>query len=105
MTTMSDDTAPKSAYEVAMERLRRQDQEAGIERQEVTAAQKAAVAEIRNFYEAKLAELEVFRQGRLLTSFDPAQRATLEEEYRRDRARLVSERDAKVDKARSDTQS
>ena len=49
MTPMPDDSAPKSAYELAMERLRKSDADAGIERQPVTDAQKAAIAEIRNF--------------------------------------------------------
>jgi len=98
---MGDDTRPKSAYELAMERLRKQDEEAGVERQVVTAAQKAVIAEIRNFYEAKLAELEISHQGRLRSVFDLQQRAALEEEYRRDRERLTSERDDKVTKARS----
>ena len=97
---MSDNAAPKSAYELAMERLRKKDADAGITRQPVTEAQKAAVAEIRNFYESKLAELEVLHQGQLRRLFDPEQRATLEEQYRRDRDRLVSERDAKIEKAR-----
>lgn len=100
---MGDDTAPKSAYELAMERLRKKDADAGITRQPVTEAQKAAVAEIRSFYESKLAELEVLHQGQLRRLFDPEQRATLEEQYRRDRHRLVSERDAKIEKARSTT--
>ena len=98
---MSDNAAPKSAYELAMERLRKKDADAGITRQPVTEAQKAAVAEIRNFYESKLAELEVLHQGQLRRLFDPEQRATLEEQYRRDRDRLVSERDAKIEKARA----
>ena len=98
---MSDDSAPKSAYELAMERLRKQDADAGITRQPMTEAQKAAVGEIRNFYESKLAELEVLHQGELRRLFDPEQRATLEEQYRRDRERLVGERDAKIEKIRS----
>jgi hypothetical protein len=97
---MPDDSAPKSAYELAMERLRKKDADAGITRQPVTEEQKAAVAEIRNFYESKLAELEVLHQGQLRRLFDPEQRATLEEEYRRDRDRLIRERDAKIEKAR-----
>jgi hypothetical protein len=101
MGTMGDDTGPKSAYELAMERLRKQDEEAGVERQVVTGAQKAAIAEIRNFYEAKLAELELSHQGRSRSVFDPQQIAALEEEYRRDRERLTAERDDKVTKARS----
>ena len=101
MAIMGDDTGPKSAVELAMERLRKQDEEAGIERQVVTGAQKAAVAEIRNYYEAKLAELDVSHQGRLRSLFDPDARAALEKEYRRDCERLTSERDRKVAEARS----
>jgi hypothetical protein len=48
---MGDDTGLKSSFELAMERLRKKDEDAGIERQPVTDAQKAAIAEIRNFYE------------------------------------------------------
>ncbi len=84
-----------------MERLRKKDEEAGVERQQVTAEQKAAIAEIRNFYESKLAELEVSVQSKLRALFDPAAREVLEGEYRRDRERLTGERDAKVAAARS----
>ena len=98
---MADDTAPKSAYELAMERLRRQDADAGVERRPVTDAQKAAIAEIRNFYEAKLAELDVMHQSKMRASVDAEARAALEQEFRRDRERLTTERDAKVEKART----
>lgn len=101
MTSMPDETGPKSAYELAMERLRKQDAEAGVERQPVTDAQKAAIAEIRNFYESKLAELEVLHEGHRRTSVDPAELATGEQQYRSQRERLVAERDAKILKARS----
>jgi len=93
---MSDDKALKSAYELAMERFRKSDAEAGIERRPVTDAQKAAIAEVRSFYGAKLAEIEVMHQGRLRTIADMSERAAREEEYRRDRERLSSERDAKI---------
>ena len=53
---MADDQRLKSSFELAMERLQKSDAAAGVERQPVTEAQKAAIAEIRNFYEAKLAE-------------------------------------------------
>jgi hypothetical protein len=101
MGEMADDQKPKSAFELAMERLRKKDEEAGVERRPVTAAQKAAIAEIRNFYESKLAEVEVLHQGKMRTLVDPAERAARDEEYRRDRERLSSERDAKIDRARS----
>ena len=97
---MADDKSLKSSYELAMERFKKSDAEAGIERTPVTDAQKAAIAEIRNFYEAKLAELEVLHQGRMLSSVDPNERAAREQEYRRDRERFSSERDSKIEKVR-----
>ena len=97
---MSDDTAPKSAFELAMERLKKKDADAGVEHQPVTDAQKAAIAEIRNFYESKLAEIEVLHQGAIQTVGDPEQRAAADQGYRRDRERLTTERDAKIEKAR-----
>jgi hypothetical protein len=95
------DGAPKSAYELAMERLKSRDAEAGIEQKSLTDQQKATIAEIRNFYQAKLAELEVLHHGKLKTVLDPEERAARESEYRRDRERLNSERDAKIEKARA----
>jgi hypothetical protein len=98
---MADEAGPKTAYEVAMERLRKKDADEGIERQVVTAEQKAAIAEIRNVYEGKLAQLEVAHEGQMRSLFDPAEREAVDAQYRRDRERLNSERDAKVAKARS----
>jgi hypothetical protein len=97
---MPDDKPMKSAYELAMERLRQKDAEAGIETRPITDAQKAAIAEVRNFYEAKLAEQEVLHQSALRTTVDPEARAALDAHYRRDRERLSSERDAKIEKIR-----
>jgi len=97
---MSDDKPMKSSYELAMERLRQKDKDAGIESRPVTDAQKAAIAEIRNFYEAKLAEQEVLHHSSLRKTLDPEARAALEADYRRDRERLASERDAKIEKVR-----
>lgn len=90
----------KSAYELAMERLQKKDVDAGIEHRPLTDAQKAAIAEIRNFYESKLAEVQVLHEGKLREMFDPSEQAARMEEYRRDRERLTSERDAKIEKAR-----
>jgi hypothetical protein len=103
MMHMTDDTGPKSAFELAMERLKKKDADAGVERQPVTDAQKAAIAEIRNLYESKLAEQELLHQGRMRATMDPAEHATAEQEYRRERERLTSARDAKIEKARSST--
>lgn len=97
---MPDENAPKSSFELAMERLRKKDADAGIESRTVTDEQKAAIAEIRNFYDAKVAEQEVLYQSKLRASVDPAERDTMSQQYRRERERLTSERDRKIDKAR-----
>ena len=96
---MSDE-APKSAYEIAMERLRRKDKEAGIEERSVNDEQRAAIADLRRVYEAKLAEREIMHQAALRKTDDPEAQAALEEEYRRDRERLGSERDRKIEQIR-----
>ncbi len=100
---MSDDKPLKSAYELALERLHKQDRDAGVTRWVPTAPQKAAIAQIRNVYEAKLAELDVLHQSRLRRTADPGERATLEDRLRRDRERLSSERDEKIERIRGET--
>jgi len=90
----------KSALDLAMERLKKKDEEAGVASRPVTDEQKAEIAEVRNIYEARLAEAEILYQSKLRTIFDPAARAEHEEAYRRDRERLTSERDSKIEKIR-----
>lgn len=98
---MSDDEAPKSAYELAMARLRQKDKDAGVEAKAATEEQKAKIAEIRQFYEAKLAECEILHKSALRKSGgEPDALQALEDEYRRDRERLTSERDRKIEEAR-----
>jgi hypothetical protein len=97
---MTDEKRLKSSYELAMERFKKRDEEAGIERTPLTEAQKAAVAEVRSVYQAKLAELEILHQGRVRAMLDPAEREAAEDEYRRERERLSSERDTRIEKAR-----
>ena len=97
---MATDEAPKSAYEIAMARLRKKDKDEGVEEREVTEEQKATIGELRRVYEAKLAEREILHRSKRQRAQDPAALEILEEEYRRDRERLVSERDRKIDQAR-----
>jgi|SRR5450759_5410691 hypothetical protein len=97
---MAENTPLKSSFELAMERLRKKDADAGIESRTVTDAQKAAIAEARSFYGSKIAELEVLHQSTMRASVDPAEREKLEQGYHRERERLTSERDAKVEKLR-----
>lgn len=97
---MTDEKPLKSSLELAMERLARKDAEAGISTTPVTDAQKAAIAEIRNFYEAKIAELEVLHQSKVNATLDPAEREVLAQQYRRERDHFNSERDFKIEKMR-----
>jgi hypothetical protein len=97
---MNDDKPLKSSLELAMERLAKKDADAGIETKPVTDEQKSAIAEARNFYEAKIAELEVLHQSKVNATFDPAERETLDQQYRRERDHLVTERDNKVARLR-----
>ena len=97
---MSQDGAPKSAIELAMERLRKKDEAAGVVQAPLTDAQKAAITEIRSLYGARLAQAELQHQDRLRATFDPAVHEALEVEYRRERERLSAEMDAKIGKAR-----
>jgi hypothetical protein len=96
------DGAPKSAYELAMERLRKKDEEAGIVRKELTDEQKAQIADVRSLYQSKLAEVELRYQAKALDALDPASRETLDAEYRHDRERLVNERDRRIAKLRGE---
>ncbi len=90
----------KSAFEIAMERLRQMDEAEGTAHRPLTEHQKAAIAEVRSFYEAKLAEQEVLHRSALARTYDPAEREALEERYRRERERLVAERDEKIERIR-----
>ena len=97
---MSDDEEPKSAVELAMARLRQKDKDAGVSERPVSDEQRARIAEIRQFYEAKLAEREILHHSKLASVLEPEARAILEDEYRRDRERILSDRDHKIDSIR-----
>ena len=95
------DESPKSAYELAMERLRKKDKEEGVDDRPLDAAQREAIAEARRVAEAKLAEREILHQSALKGVMDPESREKLDEEYRRDRDRIASDRDRKIAKIRT----
>jgi hypothetical protein len=94
---------PKSAYELAMERLRKKDAEAGVVEQKLTDAQKAAIAEARSIYEARVAERQILHREKRLTTFDPAEVEKMDDEYRRDLERFATDRDAKIRRIREET--
>ncbi len=94
----------KSAYELAMERLRDKDTDEGTAARPLTDALKAAIAEARRVCTAKLAELEILHRSKLAGISDPEARGALEETYRRDVQRVTNERDSKIAKLRSSSQ-
>ena len=97
---MSDEKPLKSSFELAMERLRQSDRDAGIETRPLTDTQKSAIAEVRNFYEARLAQEEVLHASNVMKILDPAEREAADRTYRRERERLAEERDRKIEKIR-----
>lgn len=100
---MTEDEAPKSAYEIAMARLRQKDREAGIEERPVTEAQRTRVAELRQLYDARLAEREILHRSERAKARDQEALAQLDEEYRRERERIQAERDHKIEAARRES--
>ena len=92
------DTGPKSAVELAMERLRRQDAEAGGEAagRPLTDDQKAAIAAARRDYEAKVAEAGILMRSKLAGTFEPEGRLEIEANHRRDLGQFASSRDRKI---------
>ena len=89
------DNAPKSAFELAMERLRQKDK-ARIEDRPLTDEQKAAIAEVRQMYQAKGAEREILHQAALRKAASHEEVEQLNEALRRDTERMAGERDRKI---------
>lgn len=83
-----------------MERLRKKDEDEGVTSRALTDADKAAIAEVRNFYEARLAEQQVLHESRVKHMADPAERVAADAEWRHDRERIVAERDRKIEAIR-----
>jgi len=98
-----NDQAPKTALEIAMARLKKQDDDAGVVEHKLTDEQKAAIAEARSVHEARVAELQILHRGRQLSAIDPQEIEKVEQEYRRDLERLASDRDSKIKKIRQET--
>jgi hypothetical protein len=93
---------PRSALEIVMERLRKQDADAGVEETTLTDEQRSAIAEARSVYQARVAERKIMHRSTMASVFDPAEREQLEELLRRDLERFESERDAKIQRIRAE---
>lgn len=85
-----------------MERLRKKDADQGVTTRPLTDQQKAAIAEVRSLYDAKIAEQDILQQSAIknMMGADPAEVEEVARRFRRERERLASERDAKVEAIR-----
>ena len=99
---MSNEPPLKSAYELAMERLRDRDREQGLEQAApLSGDQKEAIAELRRKAEAKLAELQILHsKDRSSAMADPEHLTKLEEEYETDRRRAQSSLESAIARVR-----
>ncbi len=95
---MSDDDAPKSAVELAMEKLRAR---GDFKEVKLTDEQKAEIADIRSRYRAQIAELEIHHQGKLpaVGSFEEAE--VLRAELKKEKGRLEEEMEKRVSEVRA----
>ena len=93
---MTEEQAPKSSYELAMERLRKKDAEQGVAQPTVTPGQREAIAEARRTAEARLAEREILHHSSIRGVVDPASLEELDLQYRRDRDHIQSDLERKI---------
>jgi hypothetical protein len=97
---MAENEKPRSALEIAMERLKQRDAESGVVDRPLTDEQKAAIAEAKSVHSAKVAELEILQRSKMSGVFDPAERERFDAEYRAELRRLNDNFDSKVSRIR-----
>lgn len=95
---MSDEGAPKSAFELAMEKLKAQ---GGYEERKLTGKQKAQIADIRSRCRARIAQAEIEHQSKLATVGSYEELEKLKTELAREKERLNAEMEEKVQEVRS----
>ncbi len=90
----------KSAYELAMERLRASDPDAGPP---LTAEQKSKLAEIDRVYQGRIAEREIFLQKQLadtLAASNWEEAEKIKKQLANEKARLEEEREDEKNRIR-----
>jgi len=99
---MEDEKPLKSAYELAMERLRTKDREDGVEESKpLSDEQRHRITELRAESQAKLAEMEILHRKDVASAGgDPEKLRDLEEKYRIDRERVDSRLESAIAKVR-----
>jgi hypothetical protein len=97
---MTADDRPKSAVELAMERMRQRDADSGVVDTPTTDKQKADIAEARSFHASKTAEAEILHRSKMAGMFDPDERTKVQDDYRRGLQRLNDDLERKIRKIR-----
>ncbi len=98
---MPEEKPLKSAYELAMERLRAKDREEGLEERPLTEDQKREIARLRQEAQAKLAELEILhRKNVQAAGGEPDALLKVEENYKTDRGRVESRLESAIAKVK-----
>ncbi len=95
---MSEDDEPKSAVELAMEKLRAR---GDFTETSLTDAQKAEIADIRSLYQSKIAELEIHEAAKMRQAATLEELEALKEALAKEKQRLNQEMEDKVKAARS----
>jgi hypothetical protein len=97
---MSD--APKSAWELALEKLQKQDRDQGLTGPgALSDDQKKEIAAVRQRFQAKLAEAEILHHDqRRKVLEDPEALAKSEEEYRIERRRIEEQREREIERVK-----
>ena len=80
--------APKSSFDLAMERLRAADRVSGTAETPLNPAQKKQIAEARSVATSRLAEREILFRDAMGKIADPSEREKAEREYQTDRQRI-----------------
>ncbi len=94
---MSEDE-PKSAVELAMEKLRAR---GDFTETSLTDAQKAEIADIRSLYKSKIAELEIHEATKMKQAATLEELEALKEALAKEKQRLNQEMEDKVKEVRS----
>ncbi len=92
---------PKSAFDLAMERLAAADRESGEKQAPLSPKQKEEIAEARRVASALLAEREILFRDAMRKTPDPAERDKAEREYQADRQRINDDCDRAIEAIRS----
>src|SRR5262249_48817273 len=99
--TAAKPDAPKSSYELAMERLRAADEASGTKAVSLSPKQKEDVAEARRVASARLAEREILFRDSMNKTADPAEREQAAREYQIARQRIQDDCERAIEAIRA----